>query len=91
MQGLWLAIAAAVAVGIAVAAVWSLAARLQRQRREEEVARLLRWERERGPDAPEVRELRLRLWRDLLGLPDPIPWGRYPWGRREQGESPPDR
>lgn len=56
-----------------------LGERLRRERMEAEVRRLRELERRLGVAAPEVRALRARVWRYLLGHPDPVEWGRYRW------------
>lgn len=67
---------AAAAVVAALAYAWR---RGGQQRLEDDVRRLVALERARGVADPEVRALRLRVWRYLLRYPDPVPWGRYRW------------
>lgn len=87
MDPLSAAVWAAAAVALA-AALWAVARRIAREQQEDEVRRLVELERSRGPADPEVRRLRVRVWRYLLHYPDPIPWGRYRWkGGRVDAQS----
>lgn len=66
----------AMVAAAALAYAWRRGAQ---QRLEDDVRRLVALERVRGAADPEVRALRLRVWRYLLRYPDPVAWGRYRW------------